>query len=45
MQKNSVQIAAVQAAPIAFDLNKSIEKVSKFVAEAAKSGADLVIFP
>lgn len=41
----TVKVAAVQAAPVAFDLEKSIEKVSKFTAEAAKNGADLVVFP
>ncbi|OAL55532.1 putative nitrilase [Pyrenochaeta sp. DS3sAY3a] len=41
----TVKVAAVQTAPVAFDLEKSIEKVSKFTAEAAKNGADLVVFP
>ena len=40
-----VKVAAVQAAPVAFDLEKSIKEVSKFTAEAAVSGADLVVFP
>lgn len=38
-------VAAVQAAPAAFDLTKSIEKLSKFTTEAAEAGADLVVFP
>lgn len=40
-----VKVAAVQAAPVAFDLPKSLAKVAYFTAEAAKSGADLVVFP
>jgi seryl-tRNA(Sec) selenium transferase len=45
MRTNIVKVAAVQAAPVAFDLAKSIEKVENFTAEAAQSGADLVVFP
>lgn len=41
----AVKAAAVQTAPVAFDLEKSIQKVSEFTAEAAKAGADLVAFP
>jgi predicted amidohydrolase len=40
-----VRVAAVQAAPVAFDLAQSIEKVQKFALEAATAGADLVVFP
>jgi nitrilase len=40
-----VKVAAVQAAPVAFDLEKSLAKVASFTAEAAKEGADLVVFP
>jgi hypothetical protein len=45
MRKPVVKVAAVQAAPVAFDLVKSLEKVSTFTAEAARAGADLVVFP
>jgi|TARA_R110002003_G_scaffold2874_1_gene24688 predicted amidohydrolase len=45
MRTNVVKVAAVQAAPVAFDLVKSIEKIAKFTAEAAQSGANLVVFP
>jgi nitrilase len=45
MTSKIVKVAAVQAAPVAFDLERSLEKVAKFTAEAAGSGADLVIFP
>ncbi|KAI8300840.1 Bifunctional nitrilase/nitrile hydratase NIT4 [Colletotrichum sp. SAR11_240] len=40
-----VKVAAVQAAPVSFDLEKSLEKLSKLTAEAAAAGADLVVFP
>jgi predicted amidohydrolase len=40
-----VKVAAVQAAPVAFDPEKSLAKVASFTAKAAKEGADLVIFP
>ncbi|KAF4918700.1 Nitrilase 2 [Colletotrichum viniferum] len=40
-----VKVAAVQAAPVSFDLDKSLEKLSKLTAEAAAAGADLVVFP
>lgn len=40
-----VRVAAVQAAPVSFDLEQSIAKISHFTAEAARAGADLVIFP
>jgi nitrilase len=45
MTSKIVKVAAVQAAPVSFDLEKSLEKVAKFTAEAAGSGADLVVFP
>jgi hypothetical protein len=40
-----IKVAAVQAAPVAFDLARSIDKVAKFTLEAAGAGADLVVFP
>lgn len=40
-----VKVAAVQAAPVSFDLDKSLDKLEKLTAEAAGSGADLVVFP
>ena len=43
--QETVKVAAVQAVPVAFDLPKSLRKVAHFAAEAAKAGADLVIFP
>ncbi len=41
----TIKVAAVQAAPVSFNLEKSIEKVKHFTAEAARAGADLVVFP
>ena len=43
--QETVKVAAVQAAPVAFDLPKSLMKVAQFATEAAKAGADLVVFP
>lgn len=40
-----VKVAAVQAAPVSFDLEKSLDKLIKLTAEAAGAGADLVVFP
>ncbi|RWA14006.1 hypothetical protein EKO27_g1088 [Xylaria grammica] len=40
-----VRVAAVQAAPVSFDLEKSLEKLTRLTAEAAKGGADLIVFP
>lgn len=40
-----VKIAAVQAAPVSFDLDKSLIKLSDLTAEASLAGADLVVFP
>jgi len=39
-----VKVAAVQAAPVAFNLVESIKKVEVLAAEAAKQGAELVAF-
>lgn len=43
--QRTVKIAAVQAAPAAFDLIESLKKVEKLTAEAASQGAELVAFP
>lgn len=39
------KVAVVQAAPIAFDLERSLEKAQSLAAEAAGKGARLVVFP
>jgi len=40
-----VRVAVVQAAPILFETEKSLQKLAAFTADAAKSGAKLVVFP
>lgn len=40
-----VRVAAVQSAPVGFDLPKSLDKVSRLVAEAKAGGAELVVLP
>jgi nitrilase len=42
---NTVRVAAVQAAPIAFDKRASLQKLADLTAEAAGQGAKLVVFP
>lgn len=39
------KVAAVQAAPCYLDLQAGIEKAVKYIEEAAKAGAKLVVFP
>lgn len=39
------RVAVVQAAPIAFDRDQTIEKVRRLTAEARARGAELVLFP
>jgi predicted amidohydrolase len=39
------KVAAVQAAPISFDLDASIQKLKELTTTAAREGADLVVFP
>lgn len=40
-----VRVAAVQAAPVAFDRKRTIDKAVDLAADAARSGARLVVFP
>ena len=39
------QVAVVQAAPVAFDLRRSLQKAHSLAAEAAGKSARLVLFP
>lgn len=40
-----LKVAAVQAAPVGFDLALSLKKLETLTAEAALAGANLVVFP
>jgi nitrilase len=40
-----VRAAVVQAAPVAFDVEATLDKAARLTAEAAAPGADLVVFP
>jgi nitrilase len=42
---DTVVVAAIQAAPVSFNLPKSLEKLVGLTAQAAAAGADLVVFP
>ena len=39
------KVAVVQASPVVFDRERTIEKISALTREAAKQGAKLVLFP
>src|SRR6188474_3617301 len=39
------KVAVVQAAPVAFDRERTLAKVHSLAAEAARKGARLVVFP
>jgi hypothetical protein len=41
----TLKVAAIQASPVSFDLQLSLEKLKKLTAEAALTGAELVVFP
>jgi nitrilase len=41
----SAKVAVVQAAPVPFDRQATIEKASRLTAEAASQGAKLILFP
>jgi hypothetical protein len=45
MASNHCRIAAVQAAPVSFDLHESLAKLSELTATSKAGGADLVVFP
>lgn len=40
-----IRVAVIQSGPVAFDRDRTIEKASALVAEAARDGAQLVVFP
>jgi nitrilase len=39
------RVAVVQAASVLFDTTKSLQKLADLTADAAKQGAELVVFP
>lgn len=41
----TVRVAVVQAAPVVFDLEKTLEKALGLIKEAAEKGANIVVFP
>ena len=42
---STAKVAVVQAAPVAFDRERTIEKLHRLTGEAAQQGAELVLFP
>jgi nitrilase len=44
-QESHVHAAVVQAAPVAFDREQTLEKVRALTTDAASQGAELVVFP
>ena len=45
MTERIVRAAVVQAASVAFDLERTLEKAERLVAEAAMKGARIVVLP
>jgi nitrilase len=43
--ETKVRVTVVQAAPVMFDTQRSLQKLADFTADAAKLGAGLVVFP
>jgi nitrilase len=44
-QPNKVRVAVVQASPLLFDTPQSLQKLTDLTADAARRGAELVVFP
>jgi nitrilase len=44
-QARTVRVAVVQAAPVAFDTERTVQKVEALTREAAGRGAELILFP
>ena len=42
---SKVRVAVVQAAPVMFDTQRSLQKLADFTADAAKQNSELVVFP
>jgi nitrilase len=45
VRSGNVRAAVVQAAPVLFDTSKSLQRLADLSADAAKQGAELVVFP
>ena len=43
--KNTCRAAIVQATPVMFDKTRSLEKALTLIDEAARNGAELIVFP
>ncbi|MEN8222191.1 MAG: carbon-nitrogen hydrolase family protein [Acidobacteriota bacterium] len=43
--RRKVRAAVVQAAPVLFDIEKTLTRTGELIKEAAENGADLVLFP
>ena len=43
--KNTCRAAIVQATPVMFDKARSLEKALTLIDEAARNGAELIVFP
>jgi len=43
--KDSVKVAVIQAAPILFDKEKTVEKACDLIENVSKEGAELILFP
>ena len=43
--KRHVRVAVIQAAPVLFDIKKTLNKTGELIREAAENGADLILFP
>ena len=45
VRSGTVKVAVVQAAPVLFDTPRSLQKLADLTADAARTGAELVVFP
>src|SRR5580700_5653693 len=45
IRSGPMRVAVVQAAPVLFDTPKSLQKLADLAADAARKGAELVVFP
>lgn len=45
MESPIVKAAVVQAAPVVFDVARTLDKLAELTADAARQGAELVVFP